>query len=185
LSRTELLRVNTEADQQFESLFRSHHQTVLSYCRRRLAPSDAEDAAADVFAVAWRRLGDIPEGEGAKAWLLAVAYKTIGNHRRGSNRRSFLGGKLAAQRRDEPETPETRVTDKDDDLRLLDCLQKLRAPDQEILRLAAWDKLSHAQIGVILGIGEDAVSQRISRARSRLKKEYEKLQSSQGVVSRD
>lgn len=177
--------MNIEADQQFESLFRSHHQTVLSYCRRRLAPSDAEDVAADVFAVAWRRLEAVPEGEAAKAWLLAVAYKTIGNHRRGSTRRSFLGGKLAAQRAGEPETPETRVTRREDDLRLVASLENLSASDQEILRLATWDKVSHAQIGVILGIRDDAVSQRLSRARSRLKKEYEKQQSSEGVVSRD
>jgi RNA polymerase sigma-70 factor (ECF subfamily) len=148
-----------------------------------MAPSDAEDVAADVFAVAWRRLDDVPEGEAAKAWLLSVAYKTIGNHRRGSSRRSVLGGKLAAQRAAEPETPEARATNSEDDLHLLASLQKLRASDQEILRLVAWDKTSHAQIGTVLGISEDAVSQRISRARARLKKEYEKLQSSQGVVS--
>ncbi|MEX2652453.1 MAG: sigma-70 family RNA polymerase sigma factor [Acidimicrobiia bacterium] len=173
--------MTTEAHQRFESLFRSHHQTVLNYCRRRLAPSDAEDVAADVFAVAWRRLDDVPDGEAGKAWLLAVAYKTIGNHRRGSSRRSVLGGKLDAQRHSEQETPEARTV-KEEDLHLLASLQKLRASDQEILRLLAWDKTSHAQIGAVLGISEDAVSQRISRARSRLKKEYEKLQIPEGAV---
>ncbi|HEY6627539.1 MAG TPA: sigma-70 family RNA polymerase sigma factor [Acidimicrobiia bacterium] len=177
--------MTTAADQRFETLFRSHHQMVLSYCRRRMAPSDAEDVAADVFAVAWRRMDDVPEGEAAKAWLLAVAYKTIGNHRRGSSRRSFLGGKLAAQRESEQETPEARVTVREEDLHLLASLQKLRPSDQEILRLVAWDKTSHAQIGIVLGISEDAVSQRISRARARLKKEYNKLQSPEGAVSRD
>ena len=92
---------------------------------------------------------------------------------------------MAAQRAAEPETPEARAANSEDDLHLLASLQKLRASDQEILRLVAWDKTSHAQIGTVLGISEDAVSQRISRARARLKKEYEKLQSSQGVVSRD
>lgn len=177
--------MTTAADQRFETLFRSHHQAVLSYCRRRMATADAEDVAADVFAVAWRRLDDVPDGEAAKAWLLSVAYKTIGNHRRGSSRRSVLGGRLAAQRGAEPETPEARVTVNEEDLHLLTSLQKLRASDQEILRLVAWDKTSHAQIGAVLGISEDAVSQRISRARARLKKEYEKLQSPEGAVSRD
>ena len=125
MSRTELLQVTTAADQRFETLFRSHHQAVLSYCRRRMAASDAEDVAADVFAVAWRRLDDVPEGEAAKGWLLAVAYKTIGNHRRGTSRRSVLGGKLAAQRGSEPETPEARLTANEEDLRLLASLQTL------------------------------------------------------------
>ncbi|HLF61506.1 MAG TPA: sigma-70 family RNA polymerase sigma factor [Acidimicrobiia bacterium] len=184
MSTAELLQVTTEADQRFESLFRTHHQAVLSYCRRRMAATDAEDVAADVFAVAWRRLDDIPEGEAAKAWLMAVAYMTIGNHRRGSTRRLSLGDKLAAQRGGEPETPETRVASSEEDLRLLTSLEKLRASDQEILKLVAWDKVSHAQIATVLGISVAAVDQRVSRARSRLKKEYEKLQSPEGVVFR-
>ena len=148
-------------------------------------PSEAEDAAADVFAVAWRRLGDVPEGEAGKAWLLGVAHKTLANHRRGSARRSFLGGRLAAQREAEPVTPETKAAAAVDDAQLLTALEKLRPPDQEILRLLAWDKVTHLQIGAVLGISQDAVAQRVSRARSRLKKEYEKLQSPEGVVSSD
>lgn len=177
--------MSTEADRRFESLFRDHHQAVLSYCRRRMARADAEDVAADVFAVAWRRLEEVPEGEAEKAWLLGVAFRTIANHRRGSTRRSFLGGKLAAQREDEPQTPESQVTARENDLQLLAALEKLRVSDQEILRLLAWDKVTHLQVATILGISASAVAQRVSRARDRLKKEYEKLQSPEGVVTRD
>jgi len=175
----------SDADRRFEALFRDHHQAVLSYCRRRMDRSDAEDAAADVFAIAWRRLGDVPEGEAGKAWLLGVAYRTIANHRRGSARRSFLGWKLAAQRESDSDTPETRITGREEDAQLLAALERLNGPDQEILRLLAWDKVTHFEVAAVLGISQDAVAQRVSRARSRLKKEYEKLQSPEGVVSRD
>lgn len=175
----------SDADRRFESLFRNNHQAVLAYCQRRMDRSEAEDVAADVFAVAWRRLDEVPDGGAEKAWLLAVAHKTIANHRRGSIRRSFLGGRLAAQRENEPDTPESTVTGKEDDALLLAAMERLREPDQEILRLLVWDKVSHADIGTVLGISQAAVAQRVSRARSRLKKDYEKLQTSEGVVSRD
>jgi RNA polymerase sigma-70 factor (ECF subfamily) len=175
----------SDADRRFEALFRDHHQAVLSYCRRRMVGADAEDLAADVFAVAWRRLDEVPHADAEKAWLLGVAYRSIANHRRGSTRRAFLGGKLAAQREHEVETPESRVTAQEADVLLLSALGRLRPPDQEILRLLAWDKVTHVQIATVLGISPSAVAQRVSRARGRLKKEYEKLQSPEGVVSRD
>jgi DNA-directed RNA polymerase specialized sigma24 family protein len=36
----------------FDALFESHYDSVVRYCLRRLGPADAEDAAAEVFAVA-------------------------------------------------------------------------------------------------------------------------------------
>ena len=41
--------------------------------------TDAEDAAADVFAVAWRRIEDMPEGDAKKAWLFGVAHRVVGS----------------------------------------------------------------------------------------------------------
>ncbi len=41
--------------ERFEALYRSHYLSILAYCVRRLSRADAEDAAAEVFEVAWRR----------------------------------------------------------------------------------------------------------------------------------
>jgi DNA-directed RNA polymerase specialized sigma24 family protein len=72
----------SDADRRFEALFRDHHQAVLSYCRRRMVGADAEDLAADVFAVAWRRLDEVPHADAEKAWLLGVAYRSIATRSR-------------------------------------------------------------------------------------------------------
>ena len=37
--------------------------------------SDAQDAAADVFLTAWRRLDELPEGDAARVWLYATARR--------------------------------------------------------------------------------------------------------------
>ena len=46
--------VNIEA--RFTSMFERHYNEVLAYCARRSTRSDADDIAAEVFAVAWRRI---------------------------------------------------------------------------------------------------------------------------------
>ena len=81
----------------FDSLFASHHEVVIRYCVRRLGPSEAEDAAADVFAVAWRRLDDVPKGESARAWLIGVAYKVVGNRYRTRRRGARLRERLRSE----------------------------------------------------------------------------------------
>lgn len=51
---------------------------------------------------------------------------------------------------------------------MLDGLATLSPSDQEILRLRAWEELTSAEIGVVLGISVTAVDMRMSRARRRL-----------------
>ena len=55
-------------------------------------------------------------------------------------------------------------------LKIVKALQFLSENDQEILRLVAWEKLSHKEISVVFGCSENAVSIRIHRARMRLTK---------------
>jgi DNA-directed RNA polymerase specialized sigma24 family protein len=66
----------------FDALFGSYSSDVVAYCRwRTVSPSDAQDAAADVFLTAWRRLDELPEGDAARVWLYATARRVISNHR--------------------------------------------------------------------------------------------------------
>ena len=48
---------------------------------RRAARSDADDLTADVFATAWRRRDDIPEGA-ELPWLYRTAGFVVANHHR-------------------------------------------------------------------------------------------------------
>ena len=41
--------------------------------------------------------------------------------------------------------------------------------DRELIRLSSWDGLSRGEIAQVLGINENAVDQRLYRARTRLK----------------
>ncbi|HVR33335.1 MAG TPA: sigma-70 family RNA polymerase sigma factor [Acidimicrobiia bacterium] len=156
----------------FDAFFESHYDSVYRYCLRRLGAADAEDAAAEVFAVAWRRIDKMPAPQVERAWLLGVAYRVIGNHFRGRMRWARLVGRLefATSRADPGDSAV------DGDFRLLHlALQGLRPADRELLRLASWDGLTRREIAEVMGINVNAVDQRLFRARARMKDRFERL----------
>src|SRR2546421_12343440 len=64
----------------FDALFREHMAGIGSYCRwRSLSIADAEDAVAEVFLIAWRRLDDLPTGNEARLWLYGTARRVAAN----------------------------------------------------------------------------------------------------------
>ena len=168
MSRRGAVQNPTELELRFDPLFAANYQAIYRYCVRRLGRSDAEDATAEVFAVAWRRLDQMPPDDKSRAWLFGVAYRVVGNQYRGRLRQSRLSTRLHAVRTGDDYTaqPETGSEDVE---RLLTALDRLSASDQELLRLSAWDGLTRGEIAYVLGITENAVDQRLHRARSRLK----------------
>lgn len=167
--------MSAEAEQRFNELFVSHHVDIFRYCLRRLDQSEAEDATAEVFAVAWRRLDQIPDTDLARAWLLAAAYRVVGNQYRGRARRGRLSARLSGLRPEHPETADVAVIRREEDDAVRRALQSLGETDRELLRLVSWDGLSHREIGEVLGIKEDTVSKRVSRAQTRLRLQFELL----------
>jgi DNA-directed RNA polymerase specialized sigma24 family protein len=60
---------------------------------------------------------------------------------------------------------------------VLDAAARLSEKDADVLRLAAWEQLSTADIAAVLGIAPNAVKQRLHRAKQHLGREYRKLES--------
>lgn len=129
--------------------------------RRTLQLADAEDVVAETFVVAWRRLDDMPAPGERLYWLYGIARRVLANNRRGVERRS----RLQAKARSLPAPPMQGGSVLPD---VLTAMQRLSNDDQEILRLVAWEGLSHAEVGVALGISTNAVGIRLHRARARL-----------------
>ena len=150
-----------EAD--FAALFNAHFDSVLAYARRRTPQlADAEDAIAETYVVAWRRFTELPtDAQEQRLWLFGVAYRVIANQRRAAGRRLQLTDRLKAALMP-PSHPSGVLAD------VTEALATLSDGDQEILRLAAWEELSHAEIGLVLEITPNAAAIRLHRARKRL-----------------
>jgi len=82
VSKGTAVDASTDPAIRFDRLFDDHYRAVYRYCVRRVGIADAEDATADVFAVAWRRLDEMPEDASTRAWLYGVAYRVVGNQYR-------------------------------------------------------------------------------------------------------
>ena len=161
-SRREAMELRAErGSAHFEKVFEAHHRRVLGYAVRRTASEqDAEDVVAETFAVAWRRLSDLPGGEAAFPWLLAVARRVAANQNRGAGRRLRLWERLRAHR-----APVSAASSEETPAG--EALAQLSPDDQELLRLLAWDGLNQTEAGVALGISANAVAIRLHRARKR------------------
>lgn len=156
------------SDDRFRRLFDDHYRIVMAYALRRTnASDDAHDVTSETFAVAWRRLDDVPEGRDEQvSWLLATARRVLANLHRSHRRRRALQLRVRTHEaapfaRDVGEA----ATEVDLVRRALGDLAEI---DREILRLAAWEDLPHAQIAEILDVSVSAVSVRLHRARQRL-----------------
>ena len=143
----------------FDDLFNAHSARVLAYSARRTTNlSDAEDVVAETFVIAWRRFADTPAEPGA--WLYGIARRVLANQRRGADRRTSLLRRLTAFA---ARAPVPALGDQP----ALGALANLSAGDQELLKLVAWEELTHAQIAEVLGISVNAVAIRLHRARQR------------------
>jgi RNA polymerase sigma-70 factor (ECF subfamily) len=149
----------------FEVMYRTHCGAVRSFVHRRVRVAVADDVVADVFVIAWRRIGDAPSDE--LPWLLAIARGVLANRRRSDARQLALRERLAATTV-APAEQEPEVLGQES--RLVLALGSLKRRDQEVLLLVGWDGLDRAQAATVLGITAGLFSVRLHRARRRLRR---------------
>jgi RNA polymerase sigma-70 factor, ECF subfamily len=165
----------------FDALFEGHRFDVASYCSWRAASrSDAEDAVAEVFLVAWRRIEAVPPGDAARAWLYATARRVLANQRRSRRRRDALADRLMHERVLDASPPAavstpaaTTVTPTTEDATVHAALTRLSDRDREVLLLVEWEGLRPAELATVLGCREVTARGRLHRARRRFRDAFE------------
>jgi len=149
----------------FEEIYAANCGPILGYALRRTSNGDdAADVVAETFLTAWRRLDDVPSGDGARLWLYGVARRVLANYHRGERRRFELADRLR---------PELERVHLDQDCigqlaGIAAAFRGLPEADRELLALVAWEGLDHGQIADVLGCSRNAVRIRLHRARGRL-----------------
>ena len=160
------------AGARFEEAYRSCGTAVLGYALRRAATrEDAFDVVAETFATAWRRRADLPaEAEEVRPWLFGIARRCLANSVRGSSRTARLGARLAeAFTEQEVLDPSVVHEQSADRRRMRQALDQLPAEDRELVTLIAWEGLTPAAAGAVLGIPAGTARVRLHRARTRLR----------------
>jgi RNA polymerase sigma-70 factor, ECF subfamily len=145
----------TAAEERFRAVF-AHLDAVTAYARRR-GSTDPEALAAEVMAIAWRRLADVPPAE-PRPWLFVTARNLVHAERRRHARAATPDAAPA------PAGAETTGIDSG----VLAALHALPEIDREALLLVALDDLTPAMAARALGISAVAFRVRLFRARRRL-----------------
>ena len=150
--------------ERFTALYRSHQQRIFDFACRRVGPETALEVVSETFLVAWRKFSDVPEEP--VPWLYRVASFEIANLRRRQRRNDELrlAMRLAHGSSCEPESTSGLPA------AVAAAFDSLSAPDQEVLRLATWERLTMAEGASVLGCSVSAYRMRLHRARARLGK---------------
>ena len=157
----------------FRDVYFETYRPLLAYARRRVDHATADEVVADTFLTAWRRRDDVPDGS-ERLWLFGVARNMIRNAARSNRRRQAAHDRLRIA--NPPEAIDSVADAADDRSTLLrTALGFLSEADREVLMLVAWEELSHAEIGQVLGISANASAIRVHRARKRLAARLEHL----------
>lgn len=153
----------------FEALYWRHHRDLAAFIRRRVPLDAVEDALAETFIVAWRRLEDIPVEE--RAWLFGVARNVIRNSYRAEARQRALHVRVADHAATTAATA-AGTSEFDDAIasraELANAWNQLSETEQEVIALVAWDGLSNIEAAQVLGVTTSAFAVRLFRARRRL-----------------
>jgi RNA polymerase sigma-70 factor (ECF subfamily) len=152
-------------------MFREHHAGVRAYALRRAPAELAQDAVAETFLVAWRRLDDVPAD--ALPWLYGVARRTLANQRRSAVRGEALAERIASTTSIGTGSDPADAVGDADVVRV--ALGRLSDRDRETLMLVAWDGLSGPRAAVAAGCTHTAFKVRFHRARARFAKELRAL----------
>ncbi len=156
------------AERRFARLYDATNAEILAYALRRASsPEDAADVVAETFLVAWRRLGEVPDGATARLWLYGVARRVLANQRRGEMRRERLAEEMRAELR--RRLDDLRHDQGAERAATMDALARLEEKDREVILLAGWEELEPREIAVVLGISAISARSRLHRARRRLR----------------
>lgn len=152
----------------FGTLYDETYGLAAAYAGRRLASeADVEDVIATTFHCVLERIADFDPARGSfVAFVLAIARSRLVDRLRVRHR-----GDVCASEDVIEESPDAlaRLIDGETRRELARVVGQLPAGAREILRLRFAEELAHREIACVLGIGEEAVRQRLSRALAMLR----------------
>lgn len=136
---------------------------------------DAEDAAQEGFAKAFRALDRFRPDASLRPWLLTIVANEARNRTRSGGRRHQLELRLTEGFRpgDAAPSPEAVAVAADERRRLLALVNGLGEDDRDVIACRYFLQLSVEETATALGVPEGTVKSRLSRALARLKSRVE------------
>lgn len=147
----------------WERLFQQRSGQIYRWCVfLGLNATEAEDAAQEVLAVAFRRIDTCRAEEALGAWLYEITRRVVSNMRRsGWLKRALFGSERETQPAFEHETNESAA----DEISVRTCLDKLPRAQAEVLILLEIEGHTREEVAEMLGIPAGTVASRARLAK--------------------
>jgi RNA polymerase sigma-70 factor (ECF subfamily) len=170
VERGQVERLRAGEAQAFDAAYAEYHRRIYAFLFRL---AGRRDLAEDLFQETWMKLArsatTLAEDTDLGAWLYTVARNAYRSHRRWvlidlDRKRQQIE---AAEKSDAPSV-EGRADARRELLDLERANAKLPDAEREVLLLVTVEGIEQERAAQILGIGYDALRQRLSRARAKL-----------------
>ncbi|MBI1910928.1 MAG: sigma-70 family RNA polymerase sigma factor [Deltaproteobacteria bacterium] len=164
----------------FEEIICRHQDRIYNICRYMLInPSDAQDAAQEVFIKLYENLSGFSPSPYFSSWLYRIAFNTCIDHKRRPvheylNRASPDGDDFALDESSAP-WPDKSLESKELNSAIFKAIAGLSEKLKTVILLKDIEGLSYEEIAEALDISMGTVKSRISRAREELKKALKDL----------
>ncbi|TRW45475.1 sigma-70 family RNA polymerase sigma factor [Georgenia yuyongxinii] len=172
--------VDAESDKRLAAAFRAGGPEAVHDVYRRWSPlvytmavrslgsvPDAEDATQQVFVAAWRgRAGFDPDRAPLASWLVGITRHVVADihERRSRERQAQEATTMTAEPVVDPDT--AHLVDR---VMVAEAMAGLGDPQRQILSLAFYEDLTHAQIAERIGLPLGTVKSHIKRSLQRLR----------------
>ena len=173
---------DTEA---FSELIDRYKVAVFNLCARMLNnPTEAEDAAQEVFVRAYTQLHSYQPGRRFSTWILSIASHYCIDLLRRRKPQVDLDAIAFWKQSDQPEPEETALTSETRD-EVRELLNKLPEKYRGVTVLRYWQDMSYEEIAEASNLSVATVKTRLFRARELLAKELEKQRQSGNQAEQD
>ena len=153
------------------------HQTIAFRTAWLITRSavDAEEAAQDAFAKAYRTLDRFRPQAPFRPWLLKIVSNEARNRRASAARHERLTARAVEERREDDAvpSPEAALLDSERRQQLLTALDRLGDADRTVIACRYLLELSEAETAAVIDKRPGTVKSRTSRALERLRAELE------------
>lgn len=165
------LRETKSVGHSFDQVFQAEYRPLRSYLYRRLGSSEADELAAETFAIAYRRWADFDPSRPVRPWLYGIAANLLRHKWRKERRmlRAYARSGLDSSLGQEDEASVERADAQAQNRALAAALAELRPAEREVLLLHAWADLTDAEIAEAISLPMGTVKSRLHRARQRMR----------------
>lgn len=148
-------------------LYERHYDALYGFLRARAGDhATAMDVVQDAMMEVWHSAAKFSGRSSVRTWIFAIARnKLVDRQRRGA--RMSYSDKLPEQADERPD-PAAVIAAAQDASRLRHCLDKLKAVQLAVIRLAFYEELPYSEIAEIEAVPVGTVKTRIHHAKKAL-----------------